>query len=104
MDFALTESQPSLKRQNIEFAGSNLNEGLPERERAGRSDRNLRDLCGKERLQDLAVPGTCGGKRLDAFSTVIAMEGLGYGCEDNGLSFSMAVHYLACVTPVWLHG
>ena len=29
---------------------------------------------------------------------------LGNGCEDGGLVFSVAVHVVSCVVPIWRHG
>jgi alkylation response protein AidB-like acyl-CoA dehydrogenase len=34
----------------------------------------------------------------------MALEALGYGCEDGGLVFSIGAHLLSCVIPVWKHG
>src|SRR5690606_38205422 len=44
------------------------------------------------------------GAGLDPQSTVMALEALGYGCEDGGLVFSICAHLLACVIPIWKHG
>jgi alkylation response protein AidB-like acyl-CoA dehydrogenase len=45
-------------------------------------------------LQGLPVPEEYGGVGLDPPSTAIALEALGYGCEDGGLSFSICAHLL----------
>src|SRR6185369_9588447 len=45
-----------------------------------------------------------GGLGLDALTTSIALEALGYGCEDGGLVFSLCAHLLACVIPIWKFG
>jgi alkylation response protein AidB-like acyl-CoA dehydrogenase len=37
-------------------------------------------------------------------STAVALEALGYGCEDSGLVFSICAHLLACVVPIWRFG
>ncbi|TIU10556.1 MAG: acyl-CoA dehydrogenase family protein, partial [Mesorhizobium sp.] len=37
-------------------------------------------------------------------STAIAIDALGYGCEDSGLVFSICAHLLACVVPIWKFG
>jgi hypothetical protein len=34
----------------------------------------------------------------------VALEALGYGSADSGLSFSICAHLLACVIPVTMHG
>jgi hypothetical protein len=55
-------------------------------------------------LLGLPVPTEYGGAGLDPVSTAIALEALGYGCEDGGLVFSLCAHLLACVVPIWLEG
>ena len=35
---------------------------------------------------------------------VLAMEGLGYACRDNGLIFSLNAHLWACVMPLLTFG
>jgi alkylation response protein AidB-like acyl-CoA dehydrogenase len=56
------------------------------------------------RLQGLPVPEEYGGSGLDPLATAIALEGLGYGCKDGGLVFSICAHLLSCVVPLWRHG
>jgi alkylation response protein AidB-like acyl-CoA dehydrogenase len=41
---------------------------------------------------------------LDALSYAAIMEGMGQGCKDNGLIFSINAHVLTCVVPVLQHG
>ena len=58
----------------------------------------------RDGLQGLPVPEEYGGGGLDALCTAIALEALGYGCEDGGLVFAICAHLLACVVPIWKHG
>ncbi len=51
-------------------------------------------------LLGLPVPEALGGAGRDLLSVAAAMEGLGYGCRDNGLIFSLNAtgflkHFLA---------
>ena len=55
-------------------------------------------------LLGLPVDASYGGSGLDPVSTCVALEALGYGCKDSGLTFSVCAHLLACVVPVWKHG
>src|SRR5687768_13576172 len=55
-------------------------------------------------LAGLPVSPEYGGGGLDPVTTAVALEALGYGCEDGGLVFSLCAHLLACVVPIWLHG
>ena len=104
MDFALTEEQEFLRDEIIHFAKRELNEQVIERDRAQQFPRDLWLKCGEMGLQGLPVPEEYGGAGLDALSTAVALEALGYGCEDGGLSFSICAHLLACVIPIINHG
>lgn len=104
MDFALTEDQEMLRDEIIQFAKRELNKDIIERDRAQQFPHDLWLKCGEMGLQGLPVPEEYGGAGLDALSTAIALEALGYGCEDGGLSFSICAHLLACVIPIINHG
>ena len=34
----------------------------------------------------------------------MALDALGYGCQDGGLVFSLCAHLLSCVVPIWHFG
>lgn len=104
MDFSLSAEQQRLRNEIIEFARTELSTGTAERDRAGRLPRDLWLKCGERRLQGLLVPQEYGGLGLDPLSTCIALEALGYGSNDGGLSFAICAHLLACVVPIWKHG
>lgn len=104
MDFDLSEEQQSLRDEIIRFARKELNDGVIERDRAQYFPHDLWMKCGEIGLQGLPVPVEFGGSGLDPLTTAIAMEALGYGCEDGGLTFAIAAHLLACVVPIWKHG
>jgi len=104
MDFDLTQDQRAFKTEIIRFARKVLNEGAMERDRAQTFPRDLWLRCGEMGLQGLPVPEAYGGIGLDPLSTALALEALGYGCEDGGLAFSICAHLLACVVPVMKHG
>ncbi len=104
MDFSLTPAQRLVRDEIVGFARAELNDGAAERDRVKEFPHALWRRCGDLRLQGLLVPEKLGGRGLDALSAVIALEALGYGCEDGGLSFAIGAHLLACVVPVWKHG
>ncbi len=104
MDFALTEEQRALRSNIIRFARERLSAGADERDRNHTFPRDLWSQCGTMRLQGLPVPHEWGGAGLDALSTAIALDALGYGCTDAGLVFSLCAHLLACVVPLWKFG
>lgn len=104
MDFTLTQDQKVFREEIIRFAKKELNPGVIERDRAQTFPHDLWLKCGQMGFQGLPVPEEYGGIGLDPLSSALAMEALGYGCEDGGLVFSICAHLLACVIPVWRHG
>ncbi|MFN5768471.1 MAG: acyl-CoA dehydrogenase family protein [Pirellulaceae bacterium] len=101
--FSLSPELTSLRDSAADFARQQLSDDVEERDREQRFGRTLWDRCGQWRMQGLPVPQEDGGKGLDSLSTAVVLEGLGYGCTDSGLAFSIAAHLLACVVPVWKH-
>ncbi|HPF22755.1 MAG TPA: acyl-CoA dehydrogenase family protein [Hyphomonas sp.] len=104
MDFNLSPEQRALRNEIVKFARKELNKDVEARDAAKEFPRELWLKCGEMGLQGLTVPEEFGGAGLDAVSTSIALEALGYGCEDAGLVFAVCAHLLACVTPIWKHG
>lgn len=104
MNFALSKLHKSLREEIVDFAQSTLNIGVEDRDRKERFDRELWKKCGSIGLPGLVVPKEFEGRGLDPVSMVVALEALGYGCRDNGLSFAIGAHLLACVVPVWKYG
>jgi len=104
MDFSYTDEQKLLREEIIRFAKQELNADMITRDREQIFSRELWQKCGEMKLPGLPVPEEYGGGGLDPLSTAIALEALGYGCHDGGLTFSIAAHLLACVIPIWKHG
>lgn len=104
MDFSLSAEQRALRDGVIRFAQSELSPQAAERDAAHAFSRELWLKCGEMGLPGLTVPEEHGGAGLDPLSAAVALEALGYGCEDSGLVFAICAHLLACVTPIWKHG
>lgn len=104
MDFALSAEQKALRDTIVQFSRKRLNHDLVERDRAQTFSHDLWLECGEMRLQGLPVPEAYGGLGLDPLTTAIALQALGYGCEDSGLVFSICAHLLPCVVPIWKYG
>ncbi|HVQ77317.1 MAG TPA: acyl-CoA dehydrogenase family protein [Candidatus Binatia bacterium] len=104
MDFSLSSDQQALRDNIVRFAREVLNEGVVQRDREQVFPRDLWRKCGAIGIQGLPVPEEWGGSGLDPLSTAIALDGLGYGCEDGGLVFSLCAHLLSCVVPLWRFG
>jgi L-prolyl-PCP dehydrogenase len=52
----------------------------------------------------MPVPEEHGGGGHDVVTTMLGLEALGYGCPDNGLTFSINAHMWTSEIPLWLHG
>lgn len=104
MDLTLSEDQKALRDAIVTFARNELSSGVVERDRQHGFARELWDKCGAMGLTGLPVPEDYGGSGLPPLTCAIALEALGYGATDAGLTFSVCAHLLACVVPVWKHG
>ncbi len=100
MDFGLTEEQRVLRDGIVRFARAELSPGAAQRDRDHEFSRELWQKCAYMGLTGLVVPEAFGGGAADGLTTAIALEALGYGCEDGGLVFSVCAHLLACVVPI----
>ena len=52
----------------------------------------------------LAIPEEYGGSATDILTTMLVMEGLGYGCRDNGLIFAMNAQMWSVQHPILTFG
>lgn len=100
----MSDEQRLLRDEIVRMARTELSPGARDRDQEGCFSRELWARCAEMGLQGLPVPAEYGGAGLDPLSTAVALEALGYGCEDGGLTFSICAHLLACVVPIWLHG
>ncbi len=104
MDFTLDEEQIALKKAVIKFAQNELNEGLPERDKNARFSRENWKKCADFGIQGFPFPKVYGGQEADIIDTMLLMEGLGYGCRDNGLVFAINAQMWSVQMPIWEFG
>ena len=104
MDFSWTEEQLKYKQAVIDFAQKELNKGLMEHERQGELPRENWKKCAQFGLLGLAIPEQYGGSDADILTTMLVMEGLGYGCRDNGLIFAMNAQMWSVQHPILTFG
>ncbi len=104
MDFSWTEQQLKFKNAVIEFAKKELNTGLMDRDRQGELARENWKKCAKMGILGLAIPEEYGGSGTDILTTMLIMEGLGYGCRDNGLIFAMNAQMWSVQHPILTFG
>ena len=104
MNFDYTPEQAELRQAAAEFGRAELNTNLIDDDAASRFSREHWEKAAKFGIHGLAMPEQYGGTERDLLSTVIAMEGLGYGCRDNGLIFSINAHIWSAQIPLLRFG
>lgn len=100
MDLIFSDDHISLKKAAIEFAQKCLNSRVKDRDSASEFNSEGWNKCADFGIQALPVPSDLGGLGLDLLSCVAVMEGLGYGCVDNGILFALNSHLWTCVVPI----
>ena len=102
MDFSLTPEQIALKRSIVEFAEATLNDDLERRDLSGEFPRGLWRACAAFGIQSLSVPAQYSGAAhdTDILSGMLAMEALGYGCRDTGLTFALSAQMWTVQLPI----
>ena len=96
----LDDDQRSLQQSIIAFARNELNRGLEERDHDAAFSRESWLKCARMGLMGISVPKEYGGIGADATTIAAVLEGLGYGCEDNGLLFALGAQTWACAHPI----
>jgi L-prolyl-PCP dehydrogenase len=96
----LDDEQRALRRTVADFARAELNAGLDRRDHEAEFPHEAWRSCARIGLQGLPVPAEFGGLGASATTIAAAMTGLGYGCADNGLIFSLGAHMWACELPI----
>ncbi len=104
MDFALSAEQRELTEAAAAFARRELNQDLVKREDAGEFPREAWQGCAKFGVQGLPIPPELGGAGADVLTTALVMEALGYGCQDNGLLFSLNAQMWSVELPLVTFG
>jgi hypothetical protein len=96
----LDDEQRALKRSVAEFAAHALNDDLDRRDHEATFPAEAWRKCAQLGLQGLPVPTEYGGIGAPATTIAAALQGLGYGCADNGLIFSLNAQMWACELPI----
>jgi alkylation response protein AidB-like acyl-CoA dehydrogenase len=99
MDCSWSPEQQELKASAVAFGKAELNCRLEERDCRGEFDRDAWKKCGEYGILGMPLPRPY-GPSLDMLSVVAALEGLGYGCEDNGLLFSLGAQMWSVQMPI----
>jgi alkylation response protein AidB-like acyl-CoA dehydrogenase len=94
------EEQRGLRRSVAEFAAAQLNHDLERRDHESEFPREAWRRCAELGLLGLPVPIQYGGLGASAMTMAAALVGLGQGCADNGLIFSLGAQMWACELPI----
>ena len=89
MEFSWSPEQLELRQRVIDFARTQLNDNILERDHSGEFSRENWRKCAEFGLLGMMIPEEYGGQGSDVVTTAMAMDALGYGCRDNGLLFGL---------------
>lgn len=104
MDFSLSAGQQDWQDRAIAFAKENLVDDVLDRDERREFWREGWRRCASFGIQGLPIPVEYGGKGEDLQATIAAMEGLGYGCADNGLIFAINASMWTNSIPILRYG
>ena len=104
MDFSWNEEQLAYKKAVIEFAQKELQDDLIELDRKSGFSRKDWKKCAQFGIHGLPFPEKYGGAEADILTTMLTMEGLGYGCKDNGLIFGINAQMWSVQMPILSFG
>lgn len=100
MDFAWNTEQLKYKTAAIRFAQKELNIDVTKREPQEHFARDLWRKCADFGVLGLPFAEEYGGAATDILTTMLVMEGLGYGGKDNGLLFAINAQMWAVQHPI----
>jgi alkylation response protein AidB-like acyl-CoA dehydrogenase len=104
MDFSWTDEQVATRRAAVDFAKGELDQGPTEADRQGAFSRERWNRCARFGIQGLPMPERYGGTSCDLLTTMLVMEGLGYGCRDAGLLFALNAQLWSVQLPLLMFG
>jgi alkylation response protein AidB-like acyl-CoA dehydrogenase len=100
----LSPDQRQWQDAAIAFARQALGGDMAARDRLERFDRQDWQKCAEFGVQGMPIPQEYGGLGMGILPLIAVMEGLGYGCRDSGLLFSLNAHLWAVSIPILLYG
>lgn len=104
MDLGWTDEQLELRSAAVEFGRRELSAGVVEADREGAFRRDVWLRCAAFGIQGLPIPAAYGGGGKDLLTTMLVMEGLGYGGRDNGILFALNAQLWSVELPILRFG
>lgn len=105
MDFSWKKEHLDLKEKIVQFA-TTLNNEVIEMDKKSVFPKDNWKKCAAFGIQGLAATTPYGGQQdeVDILSAMLAMEGFGYGCKDNGLAFALNAQMWTIQLPILQFG
>lgn len=102
MDFSWSAEHLKLKEEVIKFANTEVSGSALSNDEKQYFPEKLWKKCADFGIQKLALSKTYGGRfeEVDFLGAISAMEGFGYGCDDNGLAFALNAQMWTVQTPI----
>ncbi|MGI9318787.1 MAG: acyl-CoA dehydrogenase family protein, partial [bacterium] len=88
----------------VNFAQSELNSGARERDIESKFDPQLWQKCADFGVLGWCMPKEFGGSGIDLETSILMLEGIGYGCRDNGLTLGMNGQLWSVQEPLLMFG
>ena len=104
MDFSLTKQQIELKKDAVSFAQNELTSDSQWGNVMDGFQQADWDKCSSKGILGWLAPTELGGSGFDTVTYMVGMEGLGYGCNNNGLLFAVNAHILSVEMDVLRYG
>jgi hypothetical protein len=104
MDFSWDPEQLRLRDAAIRFARKELQHDVIEMDRESAFPREAWKKCAEFGIQGMPFPEEYGGLGADIMTTMLVMEGLGYGCRDGGLLFGLNAQLWSVQMPIFRFG
>ncbi len=89
MNFSWSDEQLAKRASAVEFAQRELGREVVDRDLEGSFPHDEWTACADFGVLGMSVPEEYGGTPEDLLTGMLVMEGLGYGCADNGLAFAL---------------
>ncbi|MFT4834201.1 MAG: alkylation response protein AidB-like acyl-CoA dehydrogenase [Cyclobacteriaceae bacterium] len=102
MDFSWPQEYLDFKKRVVDFANLELNVNIIERDYEGSFSFDSWRKCAAFGVQGLSIPKKYGGslESVDFLRAMLAMEGFGYGCKDNGLALALNAQMWTVQLPI----
>ena len=100
ISFAWDPDQLNFRKSVVSFAQEELNQELIEKDRRSQFDQEGWKKCAEFGILGWPIAKEYGGQGLDPLTIILGLEGLGYGCKDNGLVFAINNHLWSCAVSI----